>query len=133
MLRDGRARRVVQAAIFLCPLLVRCATSSSDDGRALPNTDAGEAIDAGTDLGTAIDFDHQPEGSGAAHLTGQVVAPEGTIPVSGVLVYVTSTAPTPVPDQVYCDQCVDLPFGTPFTYTDATGHFDLEVSAGLKR
>lgn len=63
----------------------------------------------------------------AATLTGTVYAPEGTIPISGALVYITSYTPDPIPDHVYCDQCVELPSGTPFTTTAADGSFSLDV------
>lgn len=60
-----------------------------------------------------------------AHLRGKVVAPEGTIPISGALVYLSSGAPPPIPDHVFCDRCVALAEGTAFTFTAADGTFDL--------
>ncbi|HND09491.1 MAG TPA: hypothetical protein PKO07_06640 [Pseudomonadota bacterium] len=63
-------------------------------------------------------------------LTGKVVAPEGTIPISGALVYVVPYAPTAIPDAVYCDKCVHIPDGTPHTTTKPDGTFELDASTG---
>lgn len=65
-----------------------------------------------------------------ATLEGKVVAPEGTIPISGALVYTTTTAPAPIPDKVYCDKCVKLTDGTPFTTTKPDGTFSLPTFLG---
>src|ERR1043165_2349459 len=54
----------------------------------------------------------------SAIVTGQVYAPtQGPgeappgqeIPIAGALVYVTDTPPAPIPDHVYCEQCVATP------------------------
>ena len=68
------------------------------------------------------DLGPRPPGS---HLTGKVVAPEGTLPISGALVYITSVPPAPIPDGVYCDKCVRLTEGTPYTTTRPDGTFDV--------
>jgi len=65
-----------------------------------------------------------------AKLEGKVVAPEGTIPISGALVYTSPTAPAPIPDKVYCDKCVKLTDGTPYTTTKADGTFTLPTVLG---
>jgi len=65
-----------------------------------------------------------------ATLEGKVVAPEGTIPIAGALVYTTTTAPPPIPDKVYCDKCVKLTDGTPFTTTAPDGTFSLPTFLG---
>ncbi len=59
------------------------------------------------------------------HLKGKVFAPEGTIPISGALLYLTTTTPDPIPDGVYCDKCVQITSDTPYAYSDADGSFDL--------
>src|SRR5215212_1388811 len=38
-------------------------------------------------------------------LAGKVVMPEGTIPISDALVYLSDAAPAPIPKQAYCDKC----------------------------
>lgn len=65
-----------------------------------------------------------------ATLEGKVVAPEGTIPISGALVYTSTTAPPAIPDKVYCDRCVKLTDGTPFTTTKPDGTFSLPTFLG---
>ncbi len=59
------------------------------------------------------------------NLEGQVLAPEGTIPISGALVYLTPAPPDGIPDGVYCDRCVELDSGTPYTESAADGSFNL--------
>jgi len=61
------------------------------------------------------------QGPGQA-LTGQ------EIPIAGALVYVSSTRPAPIPDGVYCEQCVATPSGG--TLTGADGSFNLDVAPG---
>ncbi len=62
-------------------------------------------------------------------ITGKVLAPEGTIPISGALVYVTSQFPDPIPDGVYCDRCVEITPSTDYTFSKPDGTFDLGVHA----
>lgn len=58
-------------------------------------------------------------------LNGKVLAPEGTIPISGALIYLTTGEPAPIPDGTYCDKCTTLDVNTPFTYSNTDGTFDL--------
>jgi len=67
----------------------------------------------------------QPTGIG--EIQGTVLAPEGTIPISGALVYLTPTQPEPIPNGVYCDRCVELEDTTPHTFSNADGSFVLPV------
>jgi len=62
-------------------------------------------------------------------ITGRVLAPEGTIPISGALVYAAapSKPPAPIPDKVYCDTCVKLEATTPHTLSKADGSFELKL------
>jgi hypothetical protein len=62
-----------------------------------------------------------------ATLEGKVVAPEGTIPISGALVYLSDTAPLPIPDGVFCDECVKLSPEDEYTLTHPDGTFSLEA------
>ncbi len=64
------------------------------------------------------------------HLTGKVVAPEGTIPIAGALVYVSSSKPDPIPDGVFCDKCVQLESSTPYATTNSDGSFDIKAQTG---
>jgi hypothetical protein len=89
---------------------------------------AGSAIDASIQLDTGlIDGtmgDTAPPQT-KVHLTGKVVAPEGTIPISGALVYLSAGLPKSIPDGTFCDKCVKLSMETPWTTTKPDGTFDL--------
>lgn len=62
------------------------------------------------------------------NLTGKVVMPEGTIPLSDAVVYLTNTMPAPIPTGAYCDKCVALD-SYAFTYSKPDGTFDLPAYA----
>ncbi len=60
-------------------------------------------------------------------ISGTVYAPNGTLPLYGVNVYVPNADPGPLPDGAVCDRCgTDLP-GQPIVQatTDEAGHFQL--------
>ncbi len=63
-------------------------------------------------------------------LSGTVVAPEGTIPISGALVYLTTSAPPAIPDGVYCDTCVELDDSVPHGFSNADGSFQIDTLYG---
>ncbi len=72
-----------------------------------------------------------------AEVTGKVWAPNQgpgqamlgqEIPVAGALVYVSPTKPDPIPDHVYCEQCVATPSGG--VLSGADGSFSLQVPPG---
>jgi len=60
-------------------------------------------------------------------LSGTVYAPNGTLPLYGVTVYVPITDPGPLAAGVQCDRCSDSPPGGAYvsTLTDVSGHFVL--------
>ncbi|HEY4241921.1 MAG TPA: carboxypeptidase-like regulatory domain-containing protein [Kofleriaceae bacterium] len=60
-------------------------------------------------------------------LSGTVYAPNGTLPLYGITVYVPNTDPGPFTDGVACSQCAATLPGNPITSatSDATGHFSL--------
>ena len=62
-------------------------------------------------------------------VTGTVYFPEGSIPVSGAVVYLSLEMPEPIPDFVYCDKCTQLSFGTPFGVSQADGSFEVIPTA----
>ena len=64
--------------------------------------------------------------SAVGHLHGTVFAPEGTIPISGALVYLSSTKPAPIPNHLFCDKCVQLS-SNDYVLTEANGTFVLPV------
>lgn len=66
-----------------------------------------------------------------ATLTGTVLGPDGELPVSGALVYVTPDEPAGIPQQVYCADCTELGCDDDQTLTAADGTFSLNAAAGL--
>ncbi len=60
-------------------------------------------------------------------MTGTVLAPEGTIPISGALVYLTSAPPEAIPQQVFCDKCIELGTDIPFTLSAPDGTFTVDA------
>ncbi len=98
------------------------------------DTDIDTDADADSDTDTDADADGDTDGDTdhtlpkAAHLKGTVFAPEGTIPISGALVYLSKSEPDPIPSGVYCDRCVELSSSNPYTYSEPDGTFDLPVT-----
>jgi hypothetical protein len=66
-------------------------------------------------------------------VTGTVYAPNLEIPISGALVYTTNADPEPIPDEVYCAECVSLPCDAHFTFTNADGTFSLPANEGATK
>ncbi len=60
-------------------------------------------------------------------LTGTVLAPEGTIPISGALVYLTPEPPAAIPQQVFCDKCIELANDVPYTLSAPDGTFTVDA------
>ena len=113
------------AAALLGTLLTAAACGSSraggfDD----PATAPAPTAPAG-DLGTSGGPPKDPTGIGS--LVGTVFAPEGTVPISNALLYLSPSMPAPLAPGVFCDKCVELPAGTPYTYSKADGTFKLPV------
>lgn len=135
-------RALVPASLLAFPLALwlGCGSAASGDDPDPTGTAgsggsdaAGQGGDAGSGTGG-----FNPQGgaagtgqnnSGPNHLLGKVFAPEGTIPISGALVYLSPSPPEPIPDGVYCDKCVKLGEAIPFTTTAPDGSFDLGVSS----
>jgi hypothetical protein len=74
-------------------------------------------------------------GSSCATLTGKVWAPKWApgdvpagqeIPIFGATIYVTDSKPAPVPQQTFCEACVDTPQGSVTSKHD--GSFELSVN-----
>ena len=62
-------------------------------------------------------------------LSGTVFAPEGTIPISDALVYLTKNAPADIPAGVFCDSCVKLTPDEAFAFSAADGSVRVPVYA----
>jgi hypothetical protein len=86
------------------------------------NDAGGGGIVITDDGGGGADLDAARDPIGT--LLGTVVAPEGTIPIAGALVYLTRRTPAPIPTGVYCDKCVQLD-SFAFTYSEPNGTFRL--------
>ena len=92
-----------------------------DDGDAGYNPDA---CDQG--LGCFL-VDCASKGLPPTSISGTVYAPNGTLPLYGVNVYVPITAPGPLTTGAQCDRCADGLQGGAYTQTatDEAGHFTL--------
>jgi len=136
-----------------CPaafaLVLACGTTTRDDPTSAgltatsPTADTGPASeDVAPDTGERFDVGNDGATGGGeeggscapkptnATLEGIVLAPNLEIPISGALVYVTDGAVDPVPDGVYCSECVELTCDTPFVLTEPDGSFALPAAAG---
>jgi hypothetical protein len=89
--------------------------------------DDGATVDACEGLG-CFQYDCANKGLPPTSISGIVYAPNGTLPLYGVTVYVPASDPGPLPDGVSCDQCSAGPLGGAFaqTQTDEAGHFELD-------
>ena len=62
---------------------------------------------------------------------GTVLAPNGVLPLSNALVYVTAQKPAAIPEGAYCDECVTLPDGTfAMSAADGTYSFTTDMQKG---
>lgn len=139
--RNRSLRWLGLGAAFALYNVVGCSASGSDGlGDANAGGAAGASASAGSGGTAASGIGGSAGSSGSAgiagsagssnqtpkaHLKGKVLAPEGTIPIPGALVYLTTTAPDAIPDHVYCDTCVTLSASIPFTRSNPDGTFDL--------
>ncbi|MEZ4226041.1 MAG: hypothetical protein R3B13_34150 [Polyangiaceae bacterium] len=114
--------------------LFACSASSGNNGN---NGTGGSGAGIGTGgtasggSGAAVSLDGGTDATppAVAHLQGKVFAPQGALPISGALVYLTSGSVDPIPSGVYCDRCVNLPSGVPYTFSAPDGSFNLPAYA----
>lgn len=98
-------------------------------------TDTSEGGAGGTGAGSGaggLNIGGESQGGGPAsvgQVDGKVLAPEGTIPISGALVYLSATQPPAIPDGVFCDRCVELGPEVPHTFSEPDGTFSVPVYA----
>ena len=109
--------------------------TTGDDNDNADGSD-GPLLDQGNDGNMTMgaeeegDPDCGPGPNTDAVLEGTVFAPNMKLPISGALVYVTDEPVEPVPDGVYCAECVELDCDTPFTLTEPDGTFTLPAVSG---
>jgi hypothetical protein len=127
-----------------CPAGYHCAPDGYCDAECTPS--GGECGDGYhcTDDGRCIGDDQcvglqcqvvncQAMGMPDTTVSGTVYAPNGTLPLYGVTVYVPNSDPGPLPDGAQCSRCADDLPGSPVVRatTDEAGHFTLTgVPAG---
>lgn len=116
-------RAFLAVLLLLCPL-VACGGDGGDDGGDDSGKPPPECVD-GTDFCT--DKKCIQDGLPLTTLTGRVFAPNGTLPLYGVNVYVPSKKPGAFPEGAQCSRCSDALLGEPIAVTesDANGNFTL--------
>lgn len=101
-------------------VVVACSSSSDRSGFGEPpkaEEEGGTAPPAlGGDAGNTLTV--------SVKLSGTVYAPNGSLPLSNALVYLSADAPAAIPEGAYCDQCVKLQEGT-FAVSAPDGKFEI--------
>ncbi|MGE0395333.1 MAG: carboxypeptidase regulatory-like domain-containing protein [Kofleriaceae bacterium] len=108
-----------------CLFLVAWVGCSSNE--APIDDDTAVLPDACTSMECAV-ANCQLKGMPRTSVSGRVMAPNGTLPLSGAIVYVPLASPGPLPDGPRCDRCDAEPLGGALTQTstDAFGRFSLQ-------
>jgi hypothetical protein len=116
--------RVLLVSAVLCTLLVTQGGCKHHDGG--EDTLDATPADACEGIGCSI-VDCAKQGQPPTRVSGTVYAPNGTLPLYGVTVYVPIHDPGPLQAGVTCDRCGTGPLGGAYTLavTDETGHFVL--------
>jgi len=134
---------VLTSSLVLASVSFGCSASKEDDGFTLEDggTDGGFSLDGGEDGNFDISADGpvgpceglrcqvKACGGGAdTTVSGTVYAPNGTLPLYNVIVYVPNLTPLPLTKGVTCDKCGAIASGDPITtaLTDSKGNFTLK-------
>ncbi|MBL8721373.1 MAG: carboxypeptidase regulatory-like domain-containing protein, partial [Myxococcales bacterium] len=136
-------RFFLTSSLVLASVSFGCSASKEDDGFTLEDggTDGGFSLDGGEDGNFDISADGpvgpceglrcqvKACGGGAdTTVSGTVYAPNGTLPLYNVIVYVPNLTPLPLTKGVTCDKCGAVASGDPITtaLTDSKGNFTLK-------
>jgi hypothetical protein len=120
-------KKLAAGGLLLAAWILACGSSGRDGYGSGPDKGAGASSSSGDNGGDFGATDASADGAlppPIGTLTGKVVMPEGTIPLSDALVYLTATLPAPLPTNAYCDKCVSLD-SYAFTYSKPDGTFEL--------
>ena len=110
----------------------QCTLGGNECGEGAHCTNDGRCVSDSTCENLECDQVECP-GGGTTSLSGVVYAPNGTLPLYNVTVYIPNAPIGAFPDALTCDQCNDRPQGNPLVYTatDTAGRFTLtDVPAG---
>jgi len=99
--------------IKLVAWMLILATACGPQARKGDDSDDDSTVDAGPTTPALTGRVWAPN-----HAPGQT-APGQEIPIAGALVWLTDTQPAPIPDGVYCEQCVATPQGGVLSGADA--------------
>lgn len=126
---------IVGAALLFMP--TACAAAGDDDvfgpngpsGTGASGGDEDEETHLAPPGGGASGSGGQQEGTGwhgdGVTLTGRVMAPNGSFPIAGALVFLTQKDLAPIPSGVYNYECDDMS-GTPYALSEADGTWTIE-------
>ncbi len=120
-----RAMRGLANVVVLFTALAACGPGQRDPGGDGSGSGSGSGLDGGV-VGCT--------GTTCATITGKVWAPKWApgdvppgqeIPIFGATIYVTDTKPAPIPQQTFCEACIDTPQGAVTSKHD--GSFELTI------
>ena len=119
-----RILRTSFVAQVMCAILVVLGACKQHDGEEPPDAAGSPEVCEG--LACSI-VDCTKKNLPPTTVSGTVFAPNGTLPLNGVTVYVPIGDPGPLASGVQCDQCASSPQGGTYTQatTDEAGHFTL--------
>lgn len=97
-------------------------SNAASAGGGSASTSSGFNAGSGGDIGVST----------VGNINGVVRAPEGTIPIHDALIYLTKTDPAPIPQEVFCDSCIELADGQPYALSNPDGTFQInEITTGV--
>ena len=122
--------RVIVLILSVFGMVAACEAGAGSDQSSSGNSESG-STNSNSGGGSSVGGFDGSGGSGGgigpsvAWVSGTVLAPEGTIGINEALVYATQQVPDPIPQQVFCDRCVNLDGQVPYTLSVADGSFTL--------